>query len=92
MVVSHFPPASIFDTACGSLWRNDIVKMMILNVCVVCLSSKKTILPWNIVSASEAEHTFHEFFRSRQANTSMVSFDLHKAEVGTSKDKLDTLV
>ena len=32
-----------------------------INVCVACLTSKTTILPWNIVSASYREHSFLRF-------------------------------
>lgn len=67
--------------------------MAILNVSVVCLSTKTTTLPWNIVCASESEHSFRNFFeqsiRPCIPSTSIVSLIIVKVEVGTSKDKLD---
>ena len=42
-------------------------------MCVLCVIEQETILPWNIVSTSEVEHTFRDFFdqciRSRIART-----------------------
>ena len=68
--------------------------MAILNVSVVCLYTKTTILPWNIICVSEAEHSFRDFFehsiRPCLPSTFIKSWiDLVKVEVGTSKDKMD---
>ena len=68
--------------------------MAILNISVMCLSRKTTILPWNIVYVSETDHSFRDFFKHsiqpRLPSASIESWiDLVKAEVGTSKDKLD---
>ena len=37
--------------------------MAIVNVSVASFSSKRTLFPWNIVSASEPEHSFRDFLR-----------------------------
>ena len=91
----HFPPASLFGTTCfhsllDHVSRNIIIliidiKMAILNV---FLSRKITILPWNIVFVSEAEH-FYSTTSSKHIYRVMDVFILVKAEVGTGKDKLD---
>ena len=63
--------------------------MAILNISVY----KNYYPPWNIVCASESEHSFCDFFeqslRPRIPSTFIVSLIMVKTEVGTSKDKLD---
>ena len=72
-----------------------LLKMVVLfNMCVSCLSSKKTLLPWNILSEDDQEVSFRHFFlssiHSRLPTTSSAErYDLVHAEVGTSKEKLD---
>ena len=67
--------------------------MAIVNVSVACLSTKWTLFPWNIVSASEPEHSFRDFFyKSIQPHipsTSELSYDLVHAAVGANKEKMD---
>ena len=67
--------------------------MAIVNVSVACLSTKRTLFPWNIVSASKPEHSFHNFFyesiQPRIPSTSELSYDLVHAAVGANKEKMD---
>ena len=67
--------------------------MSFVNVSVVCLSSKRTLLPWNIVRASKSEHSLRGFYYSsiqtHIASTSELSYGLVHVEVGTSKEKMD---
>ena len=67
--------------------------MAIVNVSVACLSTKRTLFPWNIVSASEPEHSFRDFFHEsilpRIPSTSDLSYDLVHAVVGANKEKMD---
>ena len=60
--------------------------MAIINVSVACLSTKWTLFPWNIVSASEPEHSFHDFFYEsillHIPSTSELSYDLVHVVVG----------
>ena len=66
--------------------------MAILNVSVACLSTKRTLFPWNIVSESEPEHFFRDFFYEsilpRIPSTSELSYDLVHAAVGANKEKM----
>ena len=67
--------------------------MAIVNVSVACLSTKRTLFPWNIGSASEPGHSFCDFFyESIQPcipSTSELSYDLAHAAVGANKEKMD---
>ena len=64
-----------------------LLKMAILNVSVACLSTKRTLFPWNIVSTSEPEHSFRDFFYEsilpRIPSMSELPYDLVHAVVGT---------
>ena len=66
--------------------------MAIVNIYAACLSTKRTLFPWNIVSTSELEHSFHDFIESilpRIPSTSKL-YDLVHAAVGAIKiDKVD---
>ena len=70
-----------------------LLKLAIVNVSVACLSTKRTLFPWNIVSASELEHSFRDFFyESIQPcipSMSELSYDLVHAAVGANKEKMD---
>lgn len=63
-----------------------------MNVCVYSLS-KKSLLPWTIVSVADDQQSFSEFFRSniqpRLAGSSETSYDVESAQVGPCKDRLD---
>ena len=67
--------------------------MAIVNVSVACLSTKRTLFPWNIVSTSKPEHSFRDFFyKSIQPHipsASELSYDLVHAAVGANKEKMD---
>ena len=67
--------------------------MAIVNVSVACLSTKRTLFPWNTVNASKPEHSFRDFFyksiQLRIPSTSELSYDLVHAAVGANKDKVD---
>ena len=60
--------------------------MAILNVSVACLSTKRTLFPWNIVSESEPEHSFRDLFYEsilpHIPSMSELSYDLVHAAVG----------
>ena len=60
--------------------------MAILNVAVACLSTKWTLFPWNIVSASEPEHSLCDFFYESILpcipSMSELSYNLVHAAVG----------
>ena len=64
-----------------------------VNVCVACLTNKTTILPWNIVRASDREHFFRDFYVSciqqRIFSAQEVTYDLVRAELGSCKEKMD---
>lgn len=36
--------------------------MSIVNVFAACLLSKNNLVPWNIISVTEVEHSFRKFF------------------------------
>ena len=64
-----------------------------MNVCVYSLSKKSSLLPWTIVSVSDDQQSFSDFFRSniqpRLAGSSETSYDVESAQVGPCKDRLD---
>ena len=64
-----------------------------INVCVACLTSKTTLLPWNIVSANDREHSFRGFYDSciqhRIRSDQEGTYELVRAELGSCKEKLD---
>ena len=69
--------------------------MVILNACVVCLETKKTLLKWQIISLQELEYSFAEFFTMcicpRLPSTSVAAEDhyvLETVEVGPSENLL----
>ena len=76
------------DWPCGA----DYKKMVIMNVLVACLSSKRTLHPWNFVKTSEPEHSFrgfyYNFIDTCCYHVWTVLWLVH-AEVGTSKKKLE---
>ena len=63
-----------------------------INVCVAC-TNKTTILPWNIVKADDREYSFRDFYVScieqRVPSTQEVTYELVRAELGSSKEKMD---
>ena len=68
--------------------------VVLINVCVTCLTSKKTLLPWNIKSESDEHLSFRDFFTASilphiPTTSSATYYELVRAEVGTSKEKVD---
>jgi len=67
-----------------------IVTTVVVNVIAINISTKKTLLPWNICDVTENEHTFSDFFKytilTRIPTTSGVSYELVSAELGISKE------
>ena len=71
--------------------------MVLLNTCVVCLETKRTLLQWTIINLQEREYSFLELFtvciKPRLPSTSQASEDqyvLVRVEVGPSKERLDS--
>ena len=68
--------------------------VVLINVCVTCLTSKKTLLPWNIKSESDEHLSFRDYFTASilphiPTTSSATYYELVRAEVGTSKEKVD---
>ena len=51
------------------------------------------LLPWTIVSVTDDQHSFNDFYTSniqpREAGSSETSYDVESAQVGPCKDRLD---
>ena len=65
----------------------------IVNVCVYSLSKRSTLLPWTIVSVTDDQHSFSDFYTSNieplVAGWSETSYYVKSAQVGPCKDRVD---
>ena len=65
----------------------------IVKVCVYFLSKRSTLLPWMIVSVTDDQHSFTEFYTSNiqpnVAGSSETSYDVESAQDGPCKDCLN---
>ena len=69
--------------------------MAFVNVLAACLSTKRTLLPWNAVRTAKPGYSFRGFYydslQTRITSTFELSYDLVCAEVGTGKEKTDNV-
>jgi len=63
--------------------------MTLLNYMVYCRSSKKTLLPWQIVSVHPPSHTYLSFFESEVKPKCPDGCQMSEVHVGKAKEALD---
>lgn len=63
--------------------------MTLMNYLVYCKSSKKTLLPWRIVSVHPPSHTYLSFFASEVKQKCPSDCQLSQVYVGKTKEAVD---
>ena len=63
--------------------------MTLLNYTVYCRSSKRTLLPWQIVSVHLPSHTYQSFFESEVKPKCPDGCQMDQIHVGKAKEALD---
>ena len=63
--------------------------MTLINYTVYCKSTKKTLLPWQIVSVHPPSHSFCSFFESEVKQKCSLDCQMTHVHVGKTKEALD---